>query len=168
MTEYIASTAVVKGDYRYVLRREWFPGGGQKVMFIMLNPSTADARKDDPTIKRCVGFAKAWGYSGLYVGNMFAWRATDPRELPSGIRAIGPSNGSWLRYMARQSSLIIAAWGSNRRVAERAEILRGQFKLRCLGVNKDGQPCHPLYLPGDAEPRKWAGAAAHAWKGPDE
>ena len=101
------------GTYRWWLRRRFTRGGSEKaVCFLMLNPSTADAERDDPTIRRCMGFARAWGYSVLEVRNLFAWRATHPRELltatdPTG----GPRGDRELRAVAK-ADLVVAAWGA--------------------------------------------------------
>src|SRR5581483_9586135 len=97
--------------YRYSLAR--FFGDGGVVNFIMLNPSTADAETDDPTIRRCLGFAKAWGYGTLVVTNLFAYRATDPAELAKAGDPVGPDNDTRLWSEAQLSDLVVCAWGNH-------------------------------------------------------
>jgi hypothetical protein len=120
----------------------------------MLNPSTADAAIDDPTIRRCIGFAKREGCGGLVVVNWFAWRATDPKELYKTTAPIGPENRWHIKQAAELCrGPLIAAWGANHLVKpllmEIPELTGGR-QLMCLGKTKDGAPRHPLYLPTDA------------------
>lgn len=143
--------------YRYLLWRQWrepIPGEGY-AMFVGLNPSTADETTDDPTLRRCIGFARDWGFGGLFMTNLFAWRATDPRELPKHIGAVGVENDQYLARAAAGAGVIVAAWGSQatgrRRDAEVIRLLAGTgFGLSCLGRTRDGFPRHPLYLPKTA------------------
>jgi len=125
------------------------------VMFIGLNPSTADETADDPTIRRCIGYTKAWGYSALCMTNLFAYRATDPRAMKAQINPVGPEGDRWLFECAREASVVVAAWGThgghNDRDREVLEILRWR-QLSCLGVTKAGYPKHPLYLPSELKP----------------
>lgn len=134
------------GTYRYSLWRQW--GDGPAVNFVMLNPSTADADKDDPTIRRCIGFAKGWGFERLVVTNLFALRSTDPRVLYRHESPIGPDNDTALFTRAATVSLVVFAWGGHggARGARVADLLRS-FSPGCLGRTKDGSPRHPLYLP---------------------
>lgn len=153
------------GRYRYTLRRRWTLHG-DTVCWIMLNPSTADARRDDPTIRRCVGFSQAWGYAGLVVVNLFATRATDPKELrlrPDFYQSeheelIGPENDEIIRRETVAAKLTIAAWGNHgtlySRGAEVRELL--DAPLHHLGLTKIGEPRHPLYVRADAKPTVWA------------
>lgn len=145
------------GDYRYALWRIW-DSKLPKVMFIMLNPSTADANEDDPTIRRCINFARAWGYGGLYVGNIYAYRATNPKDLAFNGYLIGEHNSKSLLYMAEKCDKIICAWGNNiNRLENPIHILKSMGigdKLHYLRLAKTGQPCHPLYLPSDLVPIK--------------
>ena len=163
-------SAILSEDrvYRYTLWRDWpmldgeeRQGFGRKrayAMFVGLNPSTADEIQDDPTIRRCVGFANAWGYGALCMTNLFAFRATNPKEMMAAKDPIGPDNDTWIEDSAREAGIIIAAWGKHGHYLKRDEkvivkfsqILRTDFK--CFGRNKDGSPRHPLYLPKDAKP----------------
>ncbi len=142
------------GRYRYTLTRTW-GDPAPAVLFVMLNPSTADADVDDPTIRRCIGFARRWGYDTLHVGNLFAYRATDPRLLGKIDAPVGPDNDDWLEQLAAQSRIVVCAWGADpaaeRRGTEVAEQLRRlRSPLWALGLTKDGHPRHPLYVKGDA------------------
>ena len=137
------------GRYRYTLERHW-DGDKPAVLFVMLNPSTADAERDDPTIRRCISFAKDWGYGSLLVGNLFAWRATDPKELFGVEDPVGPENDVALAGMRDRARLVVCAWGANR-VAHgttRADSVRGMLgQSRALGLTRAGAPRHPLYVP---------------------
>src|SRR5258708_39445492 len=98
--------------YRYTLRRTWDSTLPQ-ILFIGLNPSTADAQRDDPTLRRCIGFARRWGYGQLVVGNLFAFRATRPTELRSCADPIGTDNDSWLQTLAASAGCVVVAWGTH-------------------------------------------------------
>ena len=142
--------------YRYGLWRTWQPG--PYAMFIGLNPSTADETKDDPTIRRCIAFAKAWGYSGLYMANLFAFRATDPREMKKAFSPVGPSNDHHLVRIAEDAGVVIAAWGQHGTHLNRDKAVRSLVPgLHYLRLTKEGHPGHPLYLPGDLKPQVWHG-----------
>jgi len=146
--------------YRYHLRREWQPSA-RRVTFIMLNPSTADARVLDPTIRRCVGFARAWGFGGVDVVNLFAWRSTRPEALRRVNDPVGPRNQATIASALRQSSLVVAAWGNDGRAREQAtRVCRLAARLRtplfCLGTTQSGQPRHPLYVRGAAPLERFA------------
>lgn len=97
--------------YRYRLWRIWNENAA-KIMWIMLNPSTANAEEDDPTIRRCIGFARNWGYGGIYVENLYAYRSTDPKELKTAADPEGPANRDHLISMMNDSEKIICAWGN--------------------------------------------------------
>ena len=155
------NTGVVKGaefsdcrTYRYVLWRQWdWQGYANQVMFIGLNPSTADETEDDPTIRRCIGFAKSWGYGGLLVMNAFAFRSTDPREMKRAADPIGPANNEAFGYRRTQVGLFIAAWGANCSEEREQQVCRAiGSPIHCLGRTHSGRPKHPLYLPGNATP----------------
>lgn len=141
------------GDYRYRLWRRW-DLSKPTVAFIMLNPSTADAAELDPTCRRCKGFAESWGYGTLAVGNIFAYRATDPDEMMAAEAPIGPENDGHLRTIELAADMVVAAWGAHGGYMDRgrevAEFL--DSPLYALGTTKAGHPVHPLYQPGDTEP----------------
>lgn len=143
--------------YRYTLWREWsMPlidcacGGCQNrkyVMFIGLNPSTADETRDDNTIRKCVKFARSWGYGALCMTNLFAYRATQPKEMKKYSRPIGDDNDKWLAACAHDAGIVIAAWGKDGTHLRRdITVERMMNSLQCLGQNGDGTPKHPLYL----------------------
>ena len=144
------------GKYRYLLTRVW-DADLPAMVFVMLNPSTADDLTDDPTIRRCVSFAKREGCGSIEVVNLFAFRSTDPYKLYKLTRAeaVGPQNDRAIEHAAyrraRRGGLIIAAWGAHGGVHERAgqvaSTLRS-FGALCLGKTKEGHPRHPLYLSG--------------------
>jgi hypothetical protein len=152
------------GRYRHVLERHWGDGPltlSRDVLFVMLNPSTADATADDPTIRRCIGFARAWGFEGIRVGNLFDWRSTDPAELPDDDTAVSRECDPWLAFMRRCSELCVVAWGAHPAAARRAPaVLELLGDVHALGLTKDGAPRHPLYLRADASPIPYRQAAA--------
>ena len=156
---YSQSDAVISlsGVYRYRLDRKWSIDPG--CMFIMLNPSTADETKDDPTIRRCVSFAKTWGYGSLRVGNLFAIRCTDPKDIEGFMDPEGPSNDSYLLEMAEESDLVVAAWGARGgylgRDTQVMELIGHVRPLHVLGFTKQGHPRHPLYMRADCIPERW-------------
>ena len=147
------------GRYRYSLTRAW--GTAPPATFVMLNPSTADATKDDPTIRRCRGFARDWGCGGLVVVNLYAYRATKPADMLAAADPVGPLNDVTLRAAAEEAWIrnapLVVAWGANARPerAAAASGLIGQFGPDALGVTKAGQPRHPLYLPAAAPRTPW-------------
>lgn len=128
-------------------------------LWIMLNPSTATADEDDPTIRRCIAFSKSWGFAGLVVTNAYAWRATDPDELVGLADPVGPGNDTALERMIERHATIIVAWGK-RAGTERANkialaaMIHGRT-LMCLRHNDDRSPEHPLYVPGATTPVPW-------------
>jgi hypothetical protein len=141
------------GRHRYWLRRDWSGGDGRVVCFVMLNPSTADAMQDDPTIRRCIGYAKAWGFSSLSVRNLFTYRATDPKELLKADNPSGGTRGNVELQTARTADLVIAAWGCKvpfRRDEDAERLLKG-VPVYCLKLS-NGKPHHPLYLPKELKP----------------
>jgi hypothetical protein len=140
------------GTYRYRLTRTW-GYSGRHAVWIMLNPSTAEALADDPTIRRCTGFSKAWGLDGLVVVNLFALRATDPRELARHPDPVGPENDRFIQQAIGPCRVVVAAWGASRLAARRGALLRWALTrscddVLCLGVAKDGEPRHPLFVRG--------------------
>ncbi len=150
----IAGTALIDGPYRYNLWRTWGDPEGPYALFCMLNPSTADALQDDPTIRRCIGFALSWGMSRLCVVNLYAFRATDPKDLFKAEDPVGPHNDVWIANEAKRAARIVAAWGSNAeelRAKSVVHLLKKYGPLYCLRRTKKGQPSHPLYLPKASE-----------------
>lgn len=150
--------------YRYTLWRIW-DRSRPPVAFVMLNPSTADATDDDATIRRCLGFARAWGAGGLHVVNLYAWRATKPRDLDkAGSAAISETDGQVLTndlaIMAATSRCerVVVAWGahtgpSSTRAGLVLDLLRaGRRQIVALGLTQAGQPRHPLFVRADARP----------------
>lgn len=151
--------------YRYTLWREWegmFPATRPGyVCFIGLNPSTADETINDPTIRRCIGFAQQWGYGALCMANLFAFRATDPREMMGAADPVGPDNNQWLLNCTVEADMIIAVWGVNGAYQNRdrqVKVLLKGGRIHCLGLTQDGFPRHPLYMPSSAKPTiYWSG-----------
>jgi hypothetical protein len=134
------------GFYRYSLWRIWEPHQ-PLVMFIGLNPSTADATTDDHTIRRCLRFSSDWGYGGLVMTNLFAFRATDPKVMLMALSPIGSKNDRVLTHWAQRASLMVAIWGTKGKHQERHHAIEGRFpNLYCLGVTKEGFPRHPARL----------------------
>ena len=141
------------GKYRYKLVREWNKSKG-KVLFIMLNPSTADDKKDDKTITRCINFAKDWGYGGLMVGNLFAYRTTYPKELFKTTDPEGKDNLKKIKEMIKDADLVICAWGNNQGTPP--QYLRELSELHYLKLLNDGKtPGHPLKLKKCTKPKRF-------------
>ncbi|HXT81423.1 MAG TPA: DUF1643 domain-containing protein [Acetobacteraceae bacterium] len=153
--------AVISSDgrYRYRLDRYW--GTRPRLGFVMLNPSTADAELDDPTIRRCMGFARREGAGGIIVCNVYAYRATKPAELWGQRDPHGPENDAHLlelgRWAASVNSPIVCAWGAlgNNTNRHTALLMQTGAQLVCLGKTKDGHPRHPLYVRGDQPLEAW-------------
>jgi hypothetical protein len=145
--------------YRYTLWRSWDPPvaqDGRYVNFICLNPSTADETKDDNTIRKCVKFAKSWGYQSMCVTNLFAYRSTDPRKMKAAHNPVGTNNDFYLVRIARQADKVIAAWGVHGSYLARSEdvrkIIDGPLYILRMGKY---EPWHPLYLPDSTKPELW-------------
>jgi hypothetical protein len=137
--------------YRYCLWRKW--GDAPYCMFVGLNPSTADETQDDPTIQRCIGYAKRWSYGGLCMVNLFAFRATQPQDMLVAKNPIGPDNDRTLKTLSQGAGIVIAAWGKHGKHMGRDEQVRALLPdFYCLKQNRDGSPIHPLYVRGDAIP----------------
>ncbi len=159
----IKSTAIFGGsnnEYRYVLTRVW-DESLPAIAFLMLNPSTADERKDDPTVAKCRRLATRWGYGALHVLNLFAIRATDPRDMKRHPYPIGSVNSSHIVRVAKDIR-VIAAWGNHGSHRGRAAVVcrclrEYQIPLFCLRVTKQGEPQHPLYIPENIEPQEYHG-----------
>jgi hypothetical protein len=158
MASNVDTSAVLSDEreYRYQLRRKW-DSEKPTLAFIMLNPSTADEVEDDPTIRRCVGYAEDWGYGELIVGNLYAYRTSDPEELNKVENPIGPKNDQHLENIYDEADKVVVAWGANKAVGDRetevAESL-GSY-MYALDTTKHGHPNHPLYQPKDVEPDIW-------------
>lgn len=148
------------GQYRYKLSRpatSMYPTCGP-ALFIMLNPSTADATLDDPTIRRCIGFAKTWDCAGLVVANLYALRATNPADLWKHPDPVGEENDAILEFLIRNHETVVCAWGANAK-QERVATVRKMFhrlsRPMCLGTTKAGAPRHPLYIRADQPLQDW-------------
>lgn len=147
--------AHIDGVYRYALFRCWNKSKPH-VLFIALNPSTATAINDDPTVRRCMAYARSWGFGGLAIGNLFAYRARDPRRLFLARDPVGPKNDDFLRALAANASTVVAAWGNGGVYLDRAAAVRAMLsRLHYLRLTQRGQPAHPLYLPKSVWPRQW-------------
>lgn len=144
--------------YRYALTRLWGPG--RRLAFVMLNPSTATEMQNDPTVERCERRARALGYGGFRVVNLFAYRATDPAQLRKVVDPVGPDNDATLTKAATWADTIICGWGMHGGLYERGAKIRTRLRasgkdLHHLGLTKDGQPRHPLYVAYAILPQIW-------------
>ncbi|GAB4274178.1 MAG: DUF1643 domain-containing protein [Pararhodobacter sp.] len=155
------STAVYSPceSYRYALTRTWDPAG-QKVLFVMLNPSTATEMQNDPTVERCERRARSLGFGAFRVCNIFAFRATDPKVMRAQPDPVGPANDAAILEGAAWADMVICAWGTHGahlgRGAKVEALLRGCGKpLWHLGLSKAGHPRHPLYIAYDHQPQRW-------------
>ena len=142
----------VNGRYRYSLWRSWsthYP----RIVFILLNPSSADEQRNDPTIRRCMGFARAWNFGSMEVVNLFAYRATDYRELFKVSDPIGEENNHFLLQAVERCSTVVLGWGTRGTLLGRdrqvISLLAHRNDVYCLGIMKDGKPRHPLYIKCD-------------------
>jgi len=145
--------------WRTLLWRRW-DASKPIANFLMLNPSTADERILDPTCARARDYARRWGYGALLVTNVFAWRATDPGELRAAADPVGAGNDAAILRAASKAQLVVCAWGNHGRHLGRSVtvlcLLRGAgVALHILRLNANGEPSHPLYLPGRLRPRCW-------------
>lgn len=156
----VEADAIVSSDrlYRYALTRKWDEGAD--LVWVMLNPSTADAREDDPTIRKCQKFARTWGFGGISVVNLYAYRATNPADLLLAEDPVGPGNDIVLRSVFEEAGNVMAAWGATpvAKLREK-EVLalldetgRTPYVLR---LTKDGHPGHPLYVRDETSPQEW-------------
>ncbi|QIN95291.1 protein of unknown function DUF1643 [Stenotrophomonas phage vB_SmaS_DLP_3] len=143
--------------YRYLLRR----GGNDPLPFVMLNPSTADANTDDPTIRRCLGFAKREGRNGIVVANLYGFRTAYPAQLKSaaaeGFDVVGENNDYYLAMLSQMYPAVVCAWGAGLddrmrqvRIEKLKRLMTPHCNLLCFGTTREGHPRHPLYLKGDA------------------
>lgn len=157
--------------YRYTLWRDWccdqltgcsddLPHAGQYANFICLNPSTADETKDDPTIRRCIAFAKAWGYGAFCMTNLFSYRTKDPKVMKRIVEPVGAHNDRYIVASAQGAGIVVAAWGCDgghrlQNAAVRRHLAGAGVRLHYLRITKAGHPEHPLYLPADLKPQPW-------------
>ncbi|MCB2117354.1 MAG: DUF1643 domain-containing protein [Rhodobacteraceae bacterium] len=149
------------GAYRYLLERDWAPG--PRLLWVLLNPSTADEARNDPTIERCERRARALGYGGLAVANLFAFRVTRPADLKRAADPVGAQTDRILRRAARSAGAVLCGWGTHgallgRGAAVEALLRREGLALLALGLTRQGHPRHPLYVAYDVAPMPWAGA----------
>lgn len=151
MPEFISATADIRGQYRYTLTRTWDPALPM-ITFVLLNPSTADEVQLDPTLRRCVGFAKREGYGGMVILNLYAFRTKDPKVMMAATDPVGPDTD---RVLADVTGTVVAGWGTNADPARVARALALLPQLHALGVTKDGHPRHPLYVTADAPLIEW-------------
>jgi len=152
----IERTALLSADgqYRYRLGRRW--GTGAPVVWVMLNPSTADANEDDQTIRRCISFTKSWGHPALEVVNLFALRSTDPAALLAATDPIGSGNDDELQAVAAHAALTVVAWGSHAMARHRTrEVASLLGPVYCLGTTADGSPRHPSRISSDTALKPW-------------
>jgi hypothetical protein len=145
------------GQYRYSLTRSW--GSAEPyVCWVMLNPSTADGDVDDPTLRKCIGFSRRWGFGSLRVVNAYALRATDPRHIRTHADPIGWANDVHVQSEAARADLVVVGWGQN--ISEEREwemdSLLSEYRPFCLGITKAGHPRHPLYVPYTSVVRRWS------------
>lgn len=145
--------------WRYVLWRRW-NAARPVANFLMLNPSTADERTLDPTCARARDYAERWGYGALIVTNVFAWRSTRPQALRSAADPVGPGNDRAILGAARESKLVLCAWGNHAAHLGRAAgvialLQHAKIALHALRINAGGEPSHPLYLPKTLRARQW-------------
>jgi hypothetical protein len=152
--------------YRYALWRDVQPSLGHRpdeaaptVLFVMLNPSTADATQNDPTLRRCIGFAEREGYARLAVANLYALRSPSPMDIPRADDPVGPECDQWIADLAADANRVVVAWGADSyanadRVARVRELLQ-PHNLFCLGTTANGAPRHPLYVRADQPLEAW-------------
>jgi hypothetical protein len=151
MPGFMSATADIRGDYRYTLTRVWDPALPM-ITFVLLNPSTADAVQLDPTLRRCVGFAKREGCGGMVILNLYAFRTKDPKVMMAATDPVGPNND---RVLAHVTGTVVAGWGTNADPDRVARVRALLPRLHALGVTKDGHPRHPLYVRTDAPLIEW-------------
>lgn len=143
------------GQYRYWLLRQWKQNSDNFINFVMLNPSKADAKNDDPTVRCCIRFAKNFKFDGMYITNLFAFITKDPNELKKQSEPIGKENNKYLREKANISNKVVIAWSNHgsfmNRDKEVISILNQEKTIYCLGKNRPGQPTHPSRLKSNAK-----------------
>lgn len=145
--------------YRYMLMRQWGDNRNNFVNFVMLNPSTADAKKDDRTIESCIRLTRNWGFDGFYVTNLFALRATHPKVLKDSDDPVGIDNDKFINKYARSCKLVVLAWGNHGSLHNRNQIVLEKLNKiitpYCLNKTKLGHPSHPLYTKRNTKPIKY-------------
>ena len=146
--------------YRYVLSRQWGDSADNFVNFVLLNPSTADENSDDQTIRRCINLTRSWGYDGIYVTNLFAFRTRHPSILFHAVAPVGKENDKYLIRFAKEAKIVIIAWGNNGNFLHRDEdvikLLSPIKQLYQLGKSTiHGQPRHPLMIRRATKPEKY-------------
>jgi len=143
-------------SYRYVLKRQWGSDTGKFINFVLLNPATADEEKNDRVTTGCIKFAQNLGYHGLYLTNLFSFRATKPVDMKDATDPVGPDNDEYLLKYAKKTQRVIIAWGNhggfNGRDSEVLRLLSGIRPLYCLQTTKRGKPKHLLYIKRSTEP----------------
>lgn len=159
----VSDGAVIEGEYRYLLWRGLGSGGpAGRILWVMLNPSTATAKENDPTVRKVIGFSRRWGYAEARIVNLFALRSTDPKALRTHPAPLGPRNDATLTEECQRADAIILAWGGNadrkgsavrdralvvwRSIVEHPEFEISGTPLWHLGLTKGGMPKHPLML----------------------
>jgi hypothetical protein len=145
--------------WRYLLWRRW-DDAKPAANFLMLNPSTADEMKLDPSCTRARVYAERWGFGALIVTNIFGWRATDPEAMKSVSDPVGRGNDAAILRAAREAAIVVCAWGNHGTHRERGDqvvkaLRLSKIQLHYLKMNGAGHPAHPLYLPGTLEPVRW-------------
>jgi len=141
--------------YRYSLSRTWNTSKPY-ILFVGLNPSTADENKDDPTIRRCINYAKCWSYGGLWMANLFAYRATLPADLKKVNEPVGLDNDMHITNLSKQADMTVIAWGNDGSYLGRdKQVLKLIKSPMCLNINKSGQPSHPLYQKMSLSPQPY-------------
>ena len=165
---FIERDAVISdcGKYRYLLRRVW-DHDRIRALFVMLNPSTADAEVDDATIRSCARLCRSWGFGSFEVVNLFGWRATDPGELAKAADPVGPNNLDVIEAAIVRCDMAICAWGAHSMAVPRAHAMFGMIQdyrpvALCLGTTKSGAPKHPLYIKTGTALVTWRPGSSHA------
>lgn len=151
------SGAVIDGPYRYPLWREWDPDR-PRLLWVLLNPSTADAHREDPTLRRCLAFSQTWSFGSLEIVNLYAWRSSTPQALANVENPVGDLNDRHIQEAAQRSSTVVAAWGAYKALdgRDRAVMALLTSPLWCLGTSRDGHPRHPLYIKADTRLRPFS------------
>lgn len=156
--------------YRYRWSASWAREATYRVLFVMLNPSTADEHVLDPTVKKTIRLAQRWAFNGLDIANVFAYRSTDPKGLYKVTDPVGPENDAYILTLAERASAVVVAWGKHANRVSYASNAKGRgdavakllerFSLLALRINGDGSPEHPLYVPDNIQPQPWKAQGA--------